>query len=56
MPLPAQLYGMSHAPFRVDLFDVAAVAALSILWAFVVASVPARTAARRPAVEALRGA
>jgi lipoprotein-releasing system permease protein len=56
VPLPAQLYGMSHAPFRVDLFDVVAVAALSILWAFVVASVPARTAARQPAVEALRGA
>jgi lipoprotein-releasing system permease protein len=56
VPLPAQLYGMSHAPFRVDPFDVVAVAALSILWAFVVASVPARTAARQPAVEALRGA
>ena len=56
VPLPAQLYGMSHAPFRVDLFDVAVVAVLSILWAFVVASVPARTAARQPAVEALRGA
>ena len=56
VPLPAQLYGMSHAPFRVDPFDVAVVAALSILWAFVVASVPARTAARQPVVEALRGA
>ncbi len=56
VPLPAQLYGMSHAPFRVDLFDVVVVAALSTLWAFVVASVPARTAARQPAVEALRGA
>jgi len=56
VPLPAQLYGMSHAPFRVDLFDVAAVAALSILWAFLVASAPARTAARQPAVEVLRGA
>ncbi|MEO8584656.1 MAG: FtsX-like permease family protein [Acidobacteriota bacterium] len=56
VPLPTQLYGMNHAPFRVDPFDVAAVAALSILWAFVVASVPARTAARQPAVEALRGA
>jgi lipoprotein-releasing system permease protein len=56
VPLPAQLYGMSHAPFRVDPFDVAVVAALSILWAFVVASVPARTAARQSAVEALRGA
>lgn len=55
VPLPAQLYGMSHAPFRLDPFDVAAVAGLSILWAFVVASVPARTAARQPAVEALRG-
>jgi lipoprotein-releasing system permease protein len=56
VPLPAQLYGMSHAPFRVDPLDVAVVAALSILWAFAVASVPARTAARLPAVEALRGA
>jgi lipoprotein-releasing system permease protein len=56
VPLPAQLYGMSHAPFHVDPLDVCAVATLSILWAFVVASVPARTAARQPAVEALRGA
>ena len=56
VPLPAQLYGMSHAPFRVDPLDVCAVATLSVLWAFVVASVPARTAARQPAVEALRGA
>jgi len=56
VPLPAQLYGMSHAPFRVDALDVAAVAALSILWAFVVASVPARTAARQAVVEVLRGA
>ena len=56
VPLPAQLYGMSHAPFRVDPLDVAAVAALSILWAFVVASVPAKTAARQAVVEALRGA
>src|SRR5664280_147110 len=56
VPLPAQLYGMSHAPFRVDPLDVGVVAALSILWAFVVATVPARAAARQPAVEALRGA
>lgn len=56
VPLPAQLYGMSHAPFRVDPFDVAVVAALSILWAFVVAAVRAGTDARQPAVEALRGA
>ena len=56
VPLPVQLYGMTHAPFRVDPLDVGAVAALSILWAFVVATVPARTAARQPAVEALRGA
>jgi lipoprotein-releasing system permease protein len=56
VPLPAQLYGMSHAPFRVDPLDVAAVAVLSILWSFLSASVPARTAARQPAVEALRGA
>ncbi len=56
VPLPAQLYGMSHAPFRVEPFDVAAVAGLSIVWAFVAASVPARTAARQPVVEALRGA
>ncbi len=56
VPLPAQLYGMSHAPFRVDPFDVSAVAVLSILWAFVVATVPARTAAHQSAVEVLRGA
>ena len=50
VPLPAQLYGMSHAPFRVDPLDVAAVAALSILWAFVVgvrAGPHGRAAARR---------
>ena len=56
VPLPAQLYGMSHAPFRVDPLDVSAVAVLSVLWAFVVATVPARTAARQSALEALRGA
>lgn len=56
VPLPAQLYGMSHAPFRVDPLDVSAVAVLSVLWAFVVATVPARTAARQSAPEALRGA
>jgi lipoprotein-releasing system permease protein len=56
VPLPAQLYGMGHAPFRVDALDVLVVGILSVLWSFVAAAIPARTAARQPAVEALRGA
>jgi lipoprotein-releasing system permease protein len=55
VPLPAQLYGMGHAPFRVDALDVFVVGILSVLWSFVAAAIPARTAARQPAVEALRG-
>ena len=56
IPLPAQLYGMTHAPFRVVPLDVAAVGVLSILWSLLAASLPARTAARLSPVEALRGA
>jgi lipoprotein-releasing system permease protein len=56
IPLPAQLYGMGHAPFRVEPLDVLAVGVLSVLWSFVAASIPARTAARLSPVEALRGA
>jgi lipoprotein-releasing system permease protein len=56
IPLPAQLYGMAHAPFRVEPFDVFAVGVLSILWSVLAASIPARTAARLSPVEALRGA
>jgi lipoprotein-releasing system permease protein len=56
IPLPAQLYGMGHAPFRVEAFDVLAVGVLSILWSLLAASIPARTAARLSPVEALRGA
>ncbi len=56
VPLPAQLYGMAHAPFRVEPFDVFAVGVLSIVWSLVAASIPARTAARLSPVEALRGA
>ena len=56
IPLPAQLYGMGHAPFRVEPLDVLAVGVLSVLWSFLAASMPARTAARLSPVEALRGA
>jgi lipoprotein-releasing system permease protein len=56
VPLPAQLYGMGHAPFRVEPLDVLAVGVLSILWSLLAASIPARTAARLSPVEALRGA
>ncbi|MFI5198526.1 MAG: ABC transporter permease [Thermoanaerobaculia bacterium] len=56
VPLKAELYGMEHAPFRVDALDVLVVGILSVLWSFVAAAIPARTAARQPAVEALRGA
>jgi len=56
VPLPAQLYGMAHAPFRVEALDVLAVGVLSILWSVLAASIPARTAARLSPVEALRGA
>ena len=56
VPLPAQLYGMAHAPFRVEALDVLAVGVLSIFWSLLAASIPARTAARLSPVEALRGA
>jgi lipoprotein-releasing system permease protein len=56
IPLPAQLYGMGHAPFRVEPLDVLAVGVLSVVWSVLAASLPARTAARRSPVEALRGA
>jgi lipoprotein-releasing system permease protein len=56
IPLPVQLYGMVHAPLRVEPLDVLAVGGLSILWSILAASIPARTAARLSPVEALRGA
>jgi lipoprotein-releasing system permease protein len=56
IPLPVQLYGMVHAPLRVEPLDVLAVGVLSILWSLLAASIPARTAARLSPVEALRGA
>ena len=56
VPLPAQLYGMTHAPFRVEPLDVLAVAALSFFWSLAAASIPARAAARLSPLEALRGA
>ena len=56
IPLPAHLYGMAHAPFRVEPLDVLAVGLLSVLWSLVAASIPARTASRLSPVEALRGA
>lgn len=54
IPLPAQLYSLSHVPFRVEVFDLLAVAALSILWSFLAASLPARAASRRNVAEILR--
>jgi lipoprotein-releasing system permease protein len=56
IPLPAHLYGMAHAPFRVEPLDVLAVGLLSVLWSLLAASIPARTASRLSPVEALRGA
>lgn len=56
IPLPVQLYGMVHAPLRVEPLDVLAVGVLSLLWSLLAASIPARTAARLSPVEALRGA
>ena len=56
IPLPAQLYSLSSVPFRVDVLDLALVLVLSIGWSLLVASFPARTAARRDPSEALRAA
>jgi lipoprotein-releasing system permease protein len=56
VPLKAQLYGMGHAPFRVEALDVLVVGILSVLWSFFAAAIPARTAARLSPLEALRGA
>ena len=54
---PAFVRGVAvDAPFRVEALDVLAVGVLSILWSFLAASIPARTAARLSPVEALRGA
>lgn len=54
--LPAELYSLSHVPFRIDLFDVLAVTLLSLVWSFVAASLPARIAARQDIAELLRAA
>jgi lipoprotein-releasing system permease protein len=54
IPLPAQLYSLAHVPFRVELPELLAVVALSILWSIAAAALPARTAARRPVAETLR--
>jgi len=56
IPLPVQLYGMVHAPLRVQPLDLLAIGALSVLWSLLAASIPARTASRLSPVEALRGA
>jgi lipoprotein-releasing system permease protein len=55
IPLPAELYSLSHVPFRVEAPDLFAVAVLSILWSFLAASLPARMASRRNVAEVLRG-
>jgi len=56
IPLPAQLYALSHVPFRVEPGDVLLVGALSMVWAVLAASLPARQAARQDLAEVLRGA
>jgi lipoprotein-releasing system permease protein len=56
IPLPAQVYGLSHVPFRVEALDVALVAVLSCAWSAAAASVPARAASRQDAAEVLRAA
>ncbi len=55
IPLPAQLFSLSHVPFRVDPLDLAAVLVLSLVWSLLAALVPARAAAWRDPSEALRG-
>jgi len=55
IPLPAHLYSLTHVPFRIDALEILAVVALSVLWSFVAASIPARAASRRNVAEALRG-
>lgn len=56
IPLPAQLYAMSHFPFRLEALDVAAVGVLSVVWSVLAASLPARTASRQDVAEVLRAA
>jgi lipoprotein-releasing system permease protein len=55
IPLPAQLYALTHVPFRVEAGDLLGITALSIGWSFAVAAWPARTASRRNVAEVLRG-
>lgn len=54
IPLPAQLYSLTHVPFRVEPFDLFAVTVLSAAWSFLAASLPARAAASRDVSEVLR--
>ena len=54
LPLPAQLFSLSHVPFKVTARDLAAVGAFSLLWSFLSSLVPARMAARIDVTEALR--
>jgi lipoprotein-releasing system permease protein len=56
VPLPGQVYGLAHVPFRVEPFDVGLVAVLSFLWSIAAASFPARAASRQDVAEILRAA
>ena len=56
IPLPAQLYSLTHVPFRVDGKDLLIVAVLSLSWSVIAASLPARAAARMDVAEILRAA
>jgi lipoprotein-releasing system permease protein len=56
IPLPGQVYGLAHVPFRVEPLDVVLVAVLSFLWSVAAASFPARAASRQDVAEVLRAA
>jgi lipoprotein-releasing system permease protein len=54
VPLPSDVYLLSHVPFAVHLGEVAAVAAFALLTAVAAAVLPARAAARLAPGEAIR--
>lgn len=54
VPLPADVYLMSHVPFAVHPGEVAAVAAFALLTALIAAVLPARAASRLAPGEAIR--
>ena len=54
VPLPSDVYMLSHVPFAVHPGEVAAIAAFSLLTALAAAVLPARSAARLAPGEAIR--